>query len=308
MEIKNAVLVSLNISVWQANRQDKKISEQVTDAHQVTDRRLGRFWKSLLPKCQVLDTLYAAQRAARTFHYENTLAWMHDGPRILPTANYESYMKAMRGFKHQFEVAVLGLIDQYDGIREEARKVLGQLYSESDYPDKQSLKYKYDFDMKVMTMPASEGMLHLGLADKEAQDLCAKLEADMRDTFKRANRRMWEDLHERLERLSAKLMDGDAYVREETIAAVRDLADLLPRLNVTNDEKLDMLANRLKGSLTNVSAAMVKNDPSARKRVADEAKTVFSVMQAFMGQKRAPPAPMAAPAVNATVMELKRAA
>ncbi|MNR71515.1 hypothetical protein D3C71_21440 [compost metagenome] len=308
MQIKNAVLVSLNISVWQANRQDKKISEQVTDAHEVKDRRLGRFWKSLLPKCDVLDRLYAVQRAARTFHYENTLAWMHDGPRILPTANFEPYMQAMRRFKAQFEDAVLELVDQYGDIRTEAQKVLGRLYDEADYPDVASLKSKYDFDMKVMTMPAAEGLLQLGLESDEAEELRAKLETDMRDTVTRANRRLWEDLHARLEKLTSRLQDGDAYVREETIAAVRDLADLLPRLNVTNDQHLETLATKLKGSLANVNAATVKNDPNARKRVADETKTVFNVMQAFMAPKRGAAAPAKPVVAGRTVMEMKRAA
>lgn len=309
MTVKNAMLVSLNISVWQANRHDKKISDGVTTANAVKDARMGRFWKSLLPKCAVIDRMYAAQRAARTFHYDNTLEWMHDGPRVLPTANFVKYKEAMRGYKDLFERAVLDLVAQYDDIKTDASIVLGGLYNEIDYPSKEELTKKYGFSFNVMTMPAVDGLLQLDLEAEDAEELRETLEADMRGMYKRANEKLWADLHARLKTLTEKLEDPDAYVRDDTIAGVRDLAELLPRLNVTNDEQLDMLSNRLKESLASISATSVKTNPSTRQRVAEETKTVFNVMQAFMGPRRSGAGgTKAAPASAKAPKELKRAA
>lgn len=286
MKVTNAVLVTLNISNWDANRQDKRVSMDVATANDVKDKRLCRLRKSLLPKNAVMDRLFAIIRAARTFHYENTLAWMHDGPRILATANFDSYMKQMREYKESFENCVLDFLMQYDNLKDEARDVLGKLFNAGDYPAKGNLKHRYGFEVKVQPMPASSELLTLGLEPAEADSLRTKLESDMRETFDRANRRLWEDLYERLEKLKSKLCDGEAYVREETIAGVRDLAELLPRLNITNDERLNLLSERLTTSLAGVSAAAVKNNPDARQRAATEAQSVFNVMQAFMSPSR----------------------
>lgn len=296
MQVTNAVLVTLNISNWDANRQDKRVSQAVADANDVKDKRLCRLRKSLLPKTQVMDRLFAVIRAARTFHYENTHAWMHDGPRILSTSNFDAYMRQMRRYKADFETCVLDFLTQYEDIRNEAQVVLGKLYDSADYPDKSYLKNRYDFEIKVQPMPASSELLALGLEPAEADALRRKLEADMKETFDRANRRMWEDLYERLEKLKNKLSDDKAYVKEETIAGVRDLAELLPRLNITNDSRLEMLSERLKAGLEGISAESVKTNPSTRERVAAETQTVFNVMQAFMNPARG------------GSMELKRAA
>lgn len=287
MKVTNAVLVTLNISSWDANRQDKRVSQVVAEANEVKDKRLCRLRKSLLPKTTVMDKLFAVVRAARTFHYENTLAWMHDGPRMLSTANFDSYMKQMRTFRAQFDECVLNFLAQYEDIKGEAATVLGKLYDAGDYPTVQWLKNRYDFEIKVQPMPASAELLELGLEAEEADALRSKLEADMKDTFQRANRRLWEDLYERLEKLKSKLGDEGAYVKEETIAGVRDLAELLPRLNITNDERLEMLSERLTKSLAGLSAESVKHNPDTRQRAAAETQTVFNVMQSFMNPNRA---------------------
>jgi len=60
MNVTNCVLVTLNISNWDANRQDRRVSALVADANDVKDQRLCRLRKSLLPKTQVMDRLYAS--------------------------------------------------------------------------------------------------------------------------------------------------------------------------------------------------------------------------------------------------------
>lgn len=282
MHHTQCVLVTLTISNWDANRQDKRVSAAVADANGVQDKRLCRLRKSLLPKTTVMDRLFAVIRAARTFHYDNTHAWMHDGPRILPRSNFDPYMKQMRAFQADFETAVLDFIAQYNDIKAEAHTVLGQLYDVTDYPDKSYLRARYNFEMAVQPMPASASLLELGLEPAEAEAIRMKLEADMTETFQKANRRLWDDLYERLEKLYTRLSDEKAYVMEETLEGVRKLAELLPRMNVTNDERLNVMAAKLSSSLTGVSAEALKTNPSVRSDATAAAHSVYHGMQAFL--------------------------
>ena len=87
MEIKNCILVTLNIRHWDANALDKAVSQDVADSRGVKDQSMCRLRKSLFPKSPVMKALTATMRAARTFHYENTHTWMHVGPRLLPRGN-----------------------------------------------------------------------------------------------------------------------------------------------------------------------------------------------------------------------------
>jgi len=68
-------------------------------------------------------------------------------------------------------------------IKTEATGVLGKLYDAADYPDKNTLRRRYAFETKIQPMPASTGLLELGLEPEEADAFRRKLEADMADTF-----------------------------------------------------------------------------------------------------------------------------
>jgi hypothetical protein len=281
----HSILVTLSISAWDANRQDRRASRDVAEANNVTDQRLCRLRKSLLPKTKALDVLSAQVRAARSFHYENTHAWMHDGPRILTRSNFDPYMTQMRMYKATFETAVLNVMAEYEDMKERARDVLGQLYDAGDYPARESLFSRYSFDTTVQPLPVSANLLDLGLESAEGEELRLSLEKDMADTFARANRRLWDDLFARLEKLTSKLGDEKAYVMEETIEAVRKLAELLPRMNITNDPNLEVLATHLTASLDGLSAEKVKHNSALRDKAAEDTHRVLSIMQTLRARK-----------------------
>lgn len=282
MKVKNAVLVSLHVTAWDANRRDARLSEQVASENEVQDQRLCRLRKSLFPRNDAMKQVYGILREVRNFHYKNTHAWMFDGPRILMTTNYEAYMREIRAYKAKLEPALQNLKAQYDTLKEEARKVLGKLYNPLDYPEASKMITRFGIEVSVQGLPDSSNLLELGLETTEAQELRTKLEADMQGTFERANRRMWEDLYNRLNKLVVKLGSPDETIRKGALNSVMELADLLPKLNITNDAGLDAMAQRLKDSLGGFTAEGIQANPNVRAQAAERAASVFNVMQTFM--------------------------
>jgi len=304
-EIKNAVLVNLSIREWQAKAQDKKAAEQVAKENGVKDSKQARVWKNLLARCEAVQQLEAARRAARKFHYANTLTWMHDGPRILTTANFDDYMAEMRKFKTQFENAVRDFLDQYPKLKLDSSATLGKLYDESQYPSTAELMERYSFNWQVMPMPATEGLLSLNLKTDDADQLAEELRNEMNETFNSATRKMWSDLYEVVDKLVSKLKDEDAKVKATHIESVRELTNLLPRLNIMGDEHLDIIAKRLTDTLESVTEAKLELDIDARRKVAAETQSVFNVIQTLTPQRRRA---VATPKAVEPTSELKRAA
>jgi hypothetical protein len=241
-----------------------------------------RLRKSLLPKAEVLKQLSATIRAARTFHYENTHAWVNEGPRILTRANYDSYMTHMMRLRSEFLTNVLDFCNQYESIKEAAKNALGKIYDESDYPEGSTLASRYSFSIKRQPMPAADNLLEFGLDASETAALRTELERDMTETFAKANQQLWNTLYQKLETLSNKLNDDGAYVMEETITGVRKWSDLVPRINLMADERLDLVAKHLAETLDGVTSVGVKANPSLRERVAKDSRQAVLAMQALM--------------------------
>lgn len=283
MKIKNCILVTLTISHWDANSLDRLVSEAVATANGVKDQRMCRLRKSLLPKTAVMDQLVSSIRAARTYHYENTHAWVHEGPRILTRGNYDAYMRQMSVYKSDFKTSVLDFKAQYEDIKATAQDVLGALYKEEDYPSQSYLDDKYRFDISPLPMPEASTLLDFGLDAQEAQALKTQLEKELSETFAKANKKMWADLYAKLEKLSKKVNEPGGYVMDETIAGVVRLAELVPRINLTGDARLDAVAKHLCLTLEGVTAVGLKVNPALKARVAKESLLAVAAMQAMMG-------------------------
>ncbi|KWU24733.1 DUF3150 domain-containing protein [Burkholderia cenocepacia] len=305
-EIKNAVLVMLSIREWQAKAQDKTAAAQVAKENDVQDSKRARVWKDLLTRCDAVKKYESVRRAARTYHYQNTLTWMHDGPRILTTANYDEYMTQMRQFRAQFDAAVLDFIEQYPQLKHDSKVALGRLYDESQYLSHAELMERYSFSWQVMPMPATEGLLSLNLKTDDAEQLADQLREEMNESFRNATRKMWADLFEVVEKLVLKLKDESSKVKATHIDSVRELTALLPRLNIMGDEHLDIIAKRLNDTLQSVTESKLELDISARRKVAEETQSVFNVIQTLNNtRQRAVATPR--PAQGGS-MEMKRAA
>lgn len=295
---KNAVLVSLNISVWDANARDHRGSEAAAVANEVQEGRMCRLRKSLLPRNEPMKKVSAAVRAARMFHYRNTHAWLHDGPRILTRQNFDIYMQQMRLYEAQLKDAVSDLVTAYPALCEQAAKALGKLYDSRDYPTVDALVAEYSFSLMVLPMPMSSSLVDLGLGDAETQELRNRLESEVNSAFNAATEQLWTSLEERVSKLSAKLDDPKAYVMPETIAGVAELAELLPRVNLTGDETLNKVAQGLRESLAGVTADSVKYDPVRREKLAMDMGAVHRLLLRLKVERTAPAA--SAPVASAT--------
>ncbi len=282
-QVSNAVLVSLEIRGWSGNKRDDKVSREVAERHGLEDKRMARVWKSLLPKNDAFDRVLRIGRQARAFHYDNTLPWKHKGPRILPTANYMAYTDEIRACRTKLEAAVTHLGEEFEALKCQARQQLNSLYDESDYPSAQALAGCFALDLSIDPLPASAAMLKLGIDSAEAQRLKAEHEAEMAQTFRRANEDLWSRLYAAISAFHAQVSDPQRSVREATFENLTKLLPILERLNVTGDEKLEAMRLRLQRALQGLDRDSLREDALARAHTAREAEAVFASMSAFMG-------------------------
>ena len=138
-----ALLVSLSISQWTARKLDKKATKEVADNNRASTSA-GRYNKSLLPLNDQLAHVHQKTGVIRDKFAKNTLPWGIDGTRILPSANYLQFMQDFRKEKSEWQYLVQNFLDNYDYLVAEAKRWLGDLYDEKDYPSKESITNKFN--------------------------------------------------------------------------------------------------------------------------------------------------------------------
>jgi len=270
---EKAMLVTLKISVWTAKKLDKKVSKEVAEKHG-NDEKLGRYNKNLLAANGDIETIQKIATEARSFHYDNTLPWEDKGGRMLPSANYLPYTEQMRKFRGEFERGVEAFVARYPNLVEEARSALNGLYNPNDYPSAANIRRFFGFEVEAGLLPSSEDF-RVKLKENEVAEIKAEIERRCDDRAKAATQDLFNRLKEVVQHMHERLADEKAVFKNTLVENVRELVELLPRLNVNNDPTLNELARDAKDSLCVYDPDTLRNDKGHRATVANAAKAMI---------------------------------
>ena len=275
-----ALLVQLSISQWTARKYDKRATEQVASANGAINAA-GRYNKSLLPMNDFLANVHQKSTLIRKKYYANTLPWGIDGTQILPSANYLAFMTDFRKEKYEWQMIVNQFLAEYESLKSDAQRVLGSLYSDSDYPTKSEIAAKFNMDMAIMPVPS--GDFRVDIADEELARITSDVEARVQDAAQNAMDEAWKRLHERVQHMAEKLADPAAVFRDTLVENTREICSVLSRLNFTDDPNLEAMRLEVEQSLTKHHPDALRNDPDLRRDKAAEASDIMKRMGAFMG-------------------------
>lgn len=275
-----ALLVQLSISQWTARKYDKRATEQVASANGAVNAA-GRYNKDLLPMSGLLSNVQRKSALIRKKYYQNTLPWGVDGTQILPSANYLAFTSEFRKEKADWQVVVDRFICAYESLKSDAKRVLGSLYSDADYPTLNKVKAKFNISMVVMPVPS--GDFRVDIADDELARITSDVEARVKDAAKGAMDEAWKRLHESVKHMAEKLADPDAIFRDTLVENTREICSVLPRLNFADDPNLEAMRIEVERSLTQHKPDSLRNNPELRRDKAAEANDIMKRMGAFMG-------------------------
>lgn len=271
---EKAILVTLNISAWSARKYDKTATQEVNDNHNSTDA--GRFNKLLIDK-KKLEEINKISNEARSFHYENTLPWGDNGERLLPSQNYFEYTTGLSKYKNQFDATVTAFCNNYDVLIDEARVRLNGLFNLADYPN--DIHSRFGMSSTFMPVPETDD-LRIGLKASEVDALKDKIQQEINERFANATKNIYDRIKEQLERMYERLSTDKAVFRDSLFENLVSLVDLLPRLNVSGDERIIQLCADLKKLY--IDPQVVRDDSLTRARKAQEVDAILKNMTGFL--------------------------
>ncbi len=283
-----AMLCGLTIRQWSARRLDKKVTDEINTSHGAA-ADAGRYNKALVAK-DALAGIVTAANAARSLHYARTLPWLDEGARILPAAGFEAYSNAMRDLRHAFEAAVAAFVAAYPSYVDDARVRLNGMFDPADYPEASEIADPFAFGVRILPVPDAADF-RVDLADAQADEIRAAIESAARDALANATRDAWSRVAEvtgrMVERLNAFKPGGpngraENVFRDSLVENVRELASILPGLNLTNDPALARIAERMESDLCQHDAADLRESDVLRRDTAKAAADILAEVSDFL--------------------------
>ena len=149
---------------------------------------------------------------------------------------------------------------------EEDKGNMGSMYKAEDYPSLTEVRTKFNFRRSVKPLPEA-GDFRLDIPAHDLEEMRSAYEAQYSEKLADAMRTPWERLHEMLVGMSEKLEDtGDKKKRyhDSLLSNPIELCELLTKLNVTNDPKLEDARRQVELAMLGADIEEVKEDSLVR--------------------------------------------
>lgn len=257
----SAMLVELSISTWTARKLDKRVSQEI-DADKGAKARAGNYNKNLMAGTQLLDGIIKYAANVRAWHNKQTLPWSDSGLRLLPMASFIDYKARLGVFEAEHNKLVETFLLEYPNLVSAAAFTLGTLFNREDYPVLEKVKEKFGFRYFFSPVPMS-GDFRVDTHEAALRELHMQYENEFDRRLQGAMKEAWTRLYECLDHMRERLTDdGDKskIIRDSVVANARELIEILPRLNVTNDPKLEQARVSLAQALVGIDDAKELRD------------------------------------------------
>ena len=280
MITERAMLAAVHISIWTAVKHDRKVSRDVAHQHGAHEGA-GRYNKQLLRGAEKLDALRTLAGQIRQHFYKITLPWSDEGYRLLPAHFYFELTTQMREFERAFSQSVDEFLEVYPSYIEQVRPELNGLFREEDYPSAEKLRAKFGVKLEVLPIPSGDDF-RVTLSEEEQARVAREIDESVRQSLNRGTKDLWVRLTDVVTHMVDKLNDPESRFHASLVTNVFDLVDLLPRLNVNQDEELNRFAAEIKDRLCNFSAHDLKKNEILRVATASDAAQILSQMDAVL--------------------------
>jgi hypothetical protein len=277
----SASIVSVEVNVWTATRQDRAISNEVTTMKNA-DSEAGKFTKNLLSSSPEHKSLMNYRQTVYNWLQRSTFDWSGSS-RLLPLVNLERFMKEFETHDKEFNRLLDEFILKYPQIVSDAAFKQGDMFDRSQYPDVGQVRSKFRIKLFVTTVPSND--FRSNISSVIAEDLKNHYERQVGEIIDN----VMIDASERFLEIASRISnactevspDEDGKVKRKkiydtTITQAKELCNTLKDFNLTNNETLESARVQLENALRNVSVEDLRESSYIRSVVKNDVDDILS--------------------------------
>lgn len=283
-----AVLIDVRISTWTGRKRDKKTTEEVTTGKQAGSDKAASVIKNLMSDDKDLDGIRAYAQDTRLYLARNTFAWSDAGTRMLPSAMIFEVTSELEARIAEFSVRADKFVADYNVKVNAAAFKLGQLFDRNEYPAAEEVRRKFAMSYTITPVPTS-GDFRVDVQKDVGDFLKQQYEKAANQRVTEMLREPWERVYDNLthvkERMEAALAyDPDAGVKDgrrapkifqSLVDNALDLANLLDKLNITQDPKLSEVTARMRRLFANVDIKSVRESREQQASIKTQVESIL---------------------------------
>ncbi len=275
---EKAMLVNLTLSQWTGRVKDKKVSNEVC-AVKESDGDAGAWWTYLVPK-RAIAQVGKTRMNCYMKHVNLTLPWMDGGLRILSSDMFMRYSEEMRKAISEYDEAVNDFLKEYLTIVAQAEKRLGKLLEGKQFPSASEIKYKFAVHQDILPIPqASDFRCQLN-AD-EVIDIRKNIATSIETMAEKAMSTLWERFTILVDKVEKTMKKPKKIFRDSLISNLKDFCELIPKMNLTNDNNLEELRREVAEKLAQLKLLDLRESKRDRRKAHKSAKKIMEKIKGY---------------------------
>ena len=151
----------------------------------------------------------------------------------------------------------------------------------ADFPTQQKLANSFGFWVKFLPFPSAEDF-RVTLQPSDVDAIKAEMEVNVNHSIAEAMKEPFKRLHEVVRRMAETLGNSEAIFRDTLVTNVENLLEVLPRLNLTDDQQLTDSCNQIRAALV-IDPDTLRQNKAVRSDTASKAQAIMANLAGFMG-------------------------
>jgi hypothetical protein len=238
---------------------------------------------------KLLDTSHPAYKAVTTVRGRILSYWKgislpypEPGIRLIRQDDIPGFNVQLTSLKSDLQEAVAALDEHYAELKTAARRRLGRLFNQADYPPSLRGLFDVSYDFPSVEPPDYLRQLSPQLYEQEAQRVAARFD----EAIQLAEQAFTEELAKLVSHLMERLSgseDGKPKVfRDSAIANLGEFFQRFRHLNVRSNEQLDELVGQAQRVVRGVEPQALRDNLSLRQQVATQLSGVQAVLDGLL--------------------------
>lgn len=176
----SSMLVSVDVNVWTATKQDRGISDEVTTMKKA-ELGTAKVTKYLFAKNPKHHRIVKLRQLILKWLKQSTYRW-NNAQDLLPTVDLEKFKAEYEKYESEFNTAVEDFLENYQTLVSDEAFKQGDMFDKNDYPSIEVLRQKFNMRLYVAEVPSQD--FRCQVSQDTANDLKAEYQQQADDIVK----------------------------------------------------------------------------------------------------------------------------
>lgn len=286
-EILESAVVGCSLSIhwWGINRKaDVQVVSAVAESLGTNSKFLKLEKKLINPKNLYYRGLCEIRSAIGSAWRNYTLPYVEPGTRLIRKDLVDAFDQRMTAFKTELSEKISALCDNYELLKSEGKRALGELYRETDYPNNLQHLFGFSWEFPNLNPPEYLLMYNPKLYERQQELVRAKFE----EAVQKAEKAFGGELQNMVSSLAERMQpneDGSRKTfRDSTVSEnFKEFFKRFKSISVTNSKDLADIVSMAEGVISGVNTEYLKTDGLARQDLANKMEEIGKLLESKIG-------------------------